>query len=69
MLNLAILLIFLQKDKSDLEYIKCIESKPCQHDGEVLTKLPKKQYEEVMQCRIKRHIECIKTEIEHEKSN
>lgn len=56
-------LIFLTSDSE--EYRSCIESKPCQHDGEDLKKLAKSDYMKTMQCRVKRHMECIKTETEH----
>lgn len=58
-------------DKDSDEYYHCIENKPCQHDREDLTKLTKKEYIETMQCRIDRHMKCIKTDIEkkNEKSN
>ena len=62
MLSLMIPLLFLTSVNSDIEYERCVEQRPCQHDGEDLKKLTKSEYMETMQCRIQRHIECIKTE-------
>jgi hypothetical protein len=53
-------------DPDTLRYNQCIESHPCQHDGKDLKKLHKAEYMKTMECRIKRHIECIKTDIERQ---
>lgn len=61
------LLISLTADKDSQQYWACIEQHPCQHDGKDLKKLSKDEYEKTMQCRVTRHLECIKTEIEKNK--
>lgn len=72
--TVMILLISLSAVKSDSnikkdsdDYDNCIYLHPCAHDGDDLKKLSKPEYMTVMQCRIKRHMECIKTEIEKNK--
>lgn len=56
---LTTLVNFSNVDKEELEYDRCVESIKCPHDGDPeLKKLPKKEYEKVMECRIQRHIKC-----------
>lgn len=62
-----ILLSILDVKKDSDDYNNCIYLHPCAHDGDDLKKLSKPEYMTVMQCRIKRHMECIKTEIEKQK--
>lgn len=51
-------------DPYAIEYNKCIKAHTCIHDREDLTKLHKDEYIRTMQCRIERHLQCIKTETE-----
>jgi hypothetical protein len=60
---LTLLIIFLSADTDTQEYNSCILKIHCIHDDEDLTKLKKAEYMKTMSCRIKRHIECINTEI------
>lgn len=69
MIALIPLLFLTNADRDSQEYDSCIKKLPCAHDGEDLSKLHKPEYMKTMQCRIKRHMECIKTEIEHERKS
>jgi hypothetical protein len=46
------------------EYWACIQNHSCIHDKEDLTKLSKDEYIITMQCRVKRHLDCIRTEMD-----
>lgn len=65
-LIMLIPLIFFQNDnnKDSAQYWACIQNHPCIHDKEDLTKLDKDEYIKTMECRVKRHLDCIKTEME-----
>lgn len=48
----------------NISYDNCIYLHPCPHDGDKISELPKEEYKKVMECRIKRHFECLNREAE-----
>jgi len=67
-MTLMTLLISLKNDNGvSVDYYKCIKAHPCAHEDEELSFLHTKDKEALKECRIKRHLNCIKTDIEKEK--
>lgn len=48
----------------NINYEDCIYLHPCPNDDKNIQKLSKEEYKKTMECRIKRHIECLNRESE-----